>query len=110
MLIFTKKSYFQSTKHWLYLVDYLQSRIYITGYWPFKFVKRNSRTIIVFQPPQNTSKGWEEDTNGTEEPAKGIKRFRERNNTTNGFVRCDSDPNLVHISLTYKVNFRNFKQ
>ncbi|XP_071173975.1 short transient receptor potential channel 7-like [Mytilus edulis] len=51
---------------------------------------------------ETATAGWEENRNGSSEQLKGIKRFRERNNTTNGFVRCDSDPNLVYVSLTYK--------
>lgn len=65
----------------------------------------NMYHLFILKAPESATKGWEDNQNGTHEPPKGIKRFRERNNTTNGFVRCDSDPNLVHITLTYKVRW-----
>ncbi|XP_048780168.1 short transient receptor potential channel 7-like isoform X1 [Ostrea edulis] len=50
--------------------------------------------------PTATSSGW--DSSQTSYQANGIKRFRERMQTTNGFVRSDSEPNLFEEKLTYK--------
>ncbi|XP_022343320.2 short transient receptor potential channel 7-like isoform X5 [Crassostrea virginica] len=50
--------------------------------------------------PIATNTGWE--TARGSHQANGIKRFRERMQTTNGFVRSDSEPNLFEEKLTYK--------
>ena len=59
--------------------------------------------MFLFLQQQTADKaavGWTE-TNGNK--VKGIKRFQERMQTSNGFVRNDSDPNLFAEKLTYKV-------
>ncbi|XP_052717525.1 short transient receptor potential channel 7-like isoform X3 [Crassostrea angulata] len=50
--------------------------------------------------PTTTNSGW--DDGRSTHQANGIKRFRERMQTTNGFVRSDSEPNLFEEKLTYK--------
>nr|XP_034338793.1 short transient receptor potential channel 3-like isoform X1 [Crassostrea gigas] len=50
--------------------------------------------------PTTTNSGW--NVGRSAHKANGIKRFRERMQTTNGFVRSDSDHNLFEEKLTYK--------
>ena len=45
---------------------------------------------------------WDEQ----ERRAQGIQHFQKRLQTSNGFVRSDSDPNIFAEKLTYKV--RNY--